>query len=66
MQAAFAKHDALQYSYATSGDIIDDAAHLQKSPKTSIQKIISAMEDNKCRPATHKIIVEVLEEITQG
>jgi carbon-monoxide dehydrogenase small subunit len=66
VQAAFAKHDALQCGYCTPGMIMNAAAILQNRPKATRQEIISGMEDNLCRCAAHKRIVEALEELTQG
>jgi len=65
VQAAFAKHDALQCGYCTPGMIMNAAALLEKSPQASTREIIAGMEDNLCRCAAHQRIVEALEELTQ-
>ena len=66
VQAAFAKYDALQCGYCTPGMIMNAAARLEKNPKASRQEIFVGMDDNLCRCAAHKRIVEALEELTQG
>jgi carbon-monoxide dehydrogenase small subunit len=63
VQEAFAKHDALQCGYCTPGMIMNAAALLAKSPKPSKRQLVEGMEENLCRCAAHKRIVEALEEL---
>lgn len=65
VQQAFWDHDALQCGYCTPGMIMTAAALLRKNPKASHNEIIKGMDDNLCRCAAHKRIVEALEEMTK-
>ncbi|HLA68899.1 MAG TPA: (2Fe-2S)-binding protein [Bacteroidota bacterium] len=62
IQQAFVNHDALQCGYCTPGMIMTAAAFLGKKPKASRDEIIRVLDDNLCRCAAHKRIVEAMEE----
>jgi aerobic-type carbon monoxide dehydrogenase small subunit (CoxS/CutS family) len=61
LQKAFMEHDALQCGYCTPGMIMNAAALLRKNPSPSETEIIRGMEDNLCRCAAHKRIVEAVQ-----
>jgi carbon-monoxide dehydrogenase small subunit len=63
VQQAFVNHDALQCGYCTPGMILTAAAYLKRKPNASRNDIIGAMDDNLCRCAAHKRMVEALEEV---
>jgi len=63
VQQAFVNHDALQCGYCTPGMIMTAAGFLRKNPKASRNDILRNMEDNLCRCAAHKRIVEAMEEV---
>ncbi len=65
VQQAFVDHDALQCGYCSPGMIMTAAAFLKKKPKASRDEIILAMDDNLCRCAAHKRIVEAMEEVVK-
>lgn len=61
LQKAFMEHDALQCGYCTPGMIMNAAALLRKNPNPSAAEIIKGMDDNLCRCAAHKRIVEAVQ-----
>ena len=63
VQQAFWDHGALQCGYCTPGMIMTAAALVRKNPKASREEIVKGMDDNLCRCAAHKRIVEALEEV---
>ena len=65
IQQAFVDHDALQCGYCTPGMIITAAAFLKKKPKASREEVIQALDDNLCRCAAHKRIMEAMEELVK-
>jgi len=64
VQAAFAKHDALQCGFCTPGMIMQTAALLAADPKPTREKLVGGLEENLCRCAAHTRIVAALEEVT--
>jgi len=60
LQAAFMDHDGLQCGYCTPGMILNAYALLKKNPRPSEEQIVAGMEDNLCRCAAHKRIVEAI------
>lgn len=62
VQQAFVNHDALQCGYCTPGMIMTAAAFLKKTPRASRDDMIRALDDNLCRCAVHKRIVEAIQE----
>ena len=65
VQKAFWDHDAFQCGYCTPGMIVTAAAFLKKHPNASREEIINGMNDNLCRCAAHKRIVEAMEELVE-
>lgn len=65
VQEAFWDHDALQCGYCTPGMIMTAAAFLHKNPNASRDEIVKGMDDNLCRCAAHKRIVEAMEKVVE-
>ncbi len=65
LQKAFADHGALQCGFCTPGMIMNAYAMLLKNPKPTRAQIIDGMEDNLCRCAAHKRIVEAVESVAR-
>lgn len=65
LQKAFAEHGALQCGFCTPGMIMNAYALLLKNPKPSRDQIISGMDQNLCRCAAHKRIVEAIESVAK-
>ncbi len=61
LQEAFIEHGALQCGYCTSGMIMTAYGLLLKNPKPSRAQIIAGMDNNLCRCAAHKRIIEAIE-----
>ena len=61
LQEAFAKHDALQCGYCTSGMILTAYSLLLRNPEPTTQDIINGMDDNLCRCGAHLRIVRAIE-----
>jgi aerobic-type carbon monoxide dehydrogenase small subunit (CoxS/CutS family) len=61
LQEAFAKHDALQCGYCTSGMILTAYSLLLKNPEPTTQDIINGMDDNLCRCGAHLRIIRAIE-----
>jgi aerobic-type carbon monoxide dehydrogenase small subunit (CoxS/CutS family) len=61
LQEAFAKHDALQCGYCTSGMILTAYSLLLKNPEPTTQDIVNGMEDNLCRCGAHLRIIRAIE-----
>jgi aerobic-type carbon monoxide dehydrogenase small subunit (CoxS/CutS family) len=61
LQEAFAKHDALQCGYCTSGMILTAYSLLLRNPEPATRDIINGMEDNLCRCGAHLRIVRAIE-----
>ena len=62
LQEAFVEHGALQCGYCTPGMIMSAYALLLDNPSPTRGEIIDGMEDNLCRCAAHKRIVEAIED----
>ncbi len=62
LQEAFVEHGALQCGYCTPGMIMNAYALLLDNPAPTRGEIIDGMEDNLCRCAAHKRIVEAIED----
>jgi len=62
LQEAFVEHGALQCGYCTPGMIMNAYALLLDNPAPTRAEIIDGMEDNLCRCAAHKRIVEAIED----
>jgi len=65
IQEAFAKHDALQCGFCTSGMILNAYSLLLSNPEPSRQDIIDGMEYNLCRCGAHTRIIRAIEEAAQ-
>jgi aerobic-type carbon monoxide dehydrogenase small subunit (CoxS/CutS family) len=65
LQEAFAKHDALQCGYCTSGMILTAYSLLLKNPEPTTQDIVNGMEDNLCRCGAHLRIIRAIESAAQ-
>lgn len=61
IQKAFAKHDALQCGFCTSGMILNAYGLLLKNPEPTTEEIISGMEGNLCRCGAHLRIIRAIE-----
>jgi len=62
LQEAFVEHGALQCGFCTPGMIMNAYALLLDNPAPTRGEIIDGMEDNLCRCAAHKRIVEAIED----
>ncbi len=63
LQKAFAEHGAFQCGFCTPGMIMTAYGLLLKNPKLSRAQIIEGMEQNLCRCAAHKRIVQAIESV---
>jgi aerobic-type carbon monoxide dehydrogenase small subunit (CoxS/CutS family) len=61
LQEAFAKHDALQCGFCTSGMILNAYDLLLRNPEPTTQDIIDGMEGNLCRCGAHVRIIRAIE-----
>jgi len=65
LQEAFIEHGALQCGFCTSGMIMTAYGLLLKNPKPNRAQIIAGMDNNLCRCAAHKRIVQAIESASQ-
>ncbi len=65
LQKAFAEHEALQCGFCTPGMIMTAYALLLKNPKLTRDQIITGMDQNLCRCAAHKRIVQAIESVSK-
>ena len=63
LQKAFAENGAFQCGFCTSGMIMTAYGLLLKNPKMTRPQIIEGMEQNLCRCAAHKRIVQAIESL---
>ena len=61
LQEAFVEHGALQCGFCTSGMIMTAYGLLLKKTKPTRAEIIAGMDNNLCRCAAHKRIVEAIQ-----
>jgi aerobic-type carbon monoxide dehydrogenase small subunit (CoxS/CutS family) len=66
LQNAFAEYGAFQCGFCTPGMIMTAYGLLLKNPKMTRAQIIEGMEQNLCRCAAHKRIVEAIESVCKG
>jgi aerobic-type carbon monoxide dehydrogenase small subunit (CoxS/CutS family) len=66
LQKAFIDHGALQCGFCTPGMIMNAYGLLLKNPKPTRDEIINGMEDNLCRCAAHKRIIQAIESVAEG
>ncbi len=64
LQMAFIEHGAFQCGFCTPGMIMSAYALLLKNPKATRAQIIAGMENNLCRCAAHKRIVQAVESVS--
>lgn len=65
LQEAFAKHDALQCGFCTSGMILNAYGLLLRNPEPTTEDIINGMEGNLCRCGAHVRIIRAIETAAQ-
>ena len=65
IQKAFVERDALQCGFCTPGMIMTAYGVLLRNPKATRAQIIDGMEQNLCRCAAHKRILEAIESVAQ-
>ncbi|MBZ5535584.1 MAG: (2Fe-2S)-binding protein [Acidobacteriia bacterium] len=65
LQEAFAEHGALQCGFCTPGMIMNAYALLRKNARPTRDQIIQGMDQNLCRCAAHKRIVEAIESVAK-
>ncbi|MGD9253657.1 MAG: (2Fe-2S)-binding protein [Holophagae bacterium] len=63
LQQAFIDHTAFGCGFCTPGMIVTATALLKGTKKPSRQQIITAMDDNLCRCASHPAILEAIEHV---
>jgi aerobic-type carbon monoxide dehydrogenase small subunit (CoxS/CutS family) len=61
LQKAFMENDALQCGYCTPGMILNAYALLKQNPNPTEKQIMEGMEENLCRCAAYKRIVEAIQ-----
>lgn len=64
IQQAFIEHGAFQCGFCTPGMIMTAHALLLKNPKATRAQIIAGMDNNLCRCAAHKRIVQAIESVS--
>ena len=64
LQKAFVDLGAVQCGFCTSGMIMNAYALLLKNPKLTRARILEGMEQNLCRCAAHKRIVQAIESVS--
>ncbi len=65
LQEKFIEYGAVQCGFCTPGMIMNAYGLLLKNPKLSREQIIQGMDDNLCRCAAHKRIVQAIESVTK-
>jgi carbon-monoxide dehydrogenase small subunit len=63
LQELFIEHGALQCGFCTPGMIMNAYGLLLKNPKPTRGQVVAAMDDNLCRCAAHKRILEAIDAI---
>ncbi len=66
LQERFMERGALQCGFCTPGMIMNAYALLRKNPALTRAQIVAGMDDNLCRCAAHKRIVEAIESLVAG
>ncbi len=64
LQKAFMEHGALQCGFCTPGMIMTAYGLLLKNQRLTRAEIIKGMDNNLCRCAAHKRIVEAIESVS--
>jgi aerobic-type carbon monoxide dehydrogenase small subunit (CoxS/CutS family) len=65
LQKAFADQGAFQCGFCTPGMIITAYGLLLKNPRMTRKQIIDGMEQNLCRCAAHKRIIQAIESVAK-
>jgi len=65
LQEKFIEYGAVQCGFCTPGMIMNAYGLLLKNPKLSREQIIQGMDDNLCRCAAHRRIVQAIESVTK-
>jgi len=63
LQAMFIEHGAMQCGFCTSGMIMNAYGMLLRNPRLTRDEIVAGMDDNLCRCAAHKRILEAIEAV---
>ena len=63
LQEKFIEHGGMQCGFCTPGMIMNAYGLLLQNPKLTREQIISGMENNLCRCAAHKRILQAIEEV---
>jgi aerobic-type carbon monoxide dehydrogenase small subunit (CoxS/CutS family) len=63
LQQAFIDHTAFGCGFCTPGMIVTATALLDGTKRPTRNQIITAMDDNLCRCASHPAILEAIEEV---
>jgi aerobic-type carbon monoxide dehydrogenase small subunit (CoxS/CutS family) len=63
LQEQFIEHGALQCGFCTPGMIMNAYGMLLQNPRPSREQIVAGMDDNLCRCAAHKRILEAIEAV---
>lgn len=65
LQKAFAEYGAFQCGFCTPGMIMTAYGLMLKNPKMTRAQIVAGMDQNLCRCAAHKRIVQAIESVTR-
>ena len=65
LQEKFIEYGAMQCGFCTSGMIMNAYGLLLKNPKLTREQIIQGMDDNLCRCAAHKRIIQAIESVAK-
>lgn len=63
LQEMFIEHGGMQCGFCTSGMIMNAYGMLLQNRKLTRDQIVAGMEDNLCRCAAHKRILQAIEEV---
>jgi aerobic-type carbon monoxide dehydrogenase small subunit (CoxS/CutS family) len=63
LQEKFIEHGGMQCGFCTSGMIMNAYGMLLQNPKPTRDQIVSRMDNNLCRCAAHKRILQAIEEV---
>ncbi len=66
LQEQFIEHGSMQCGFCTSGMLMSAYGLLLRIPHPTREQIVAGMDDNLCRCANHKRIVEAIEAAAGG
>jgi nicotinate dehydrogenase subunit A len=66
LQERFIEHGGMQCGFCTSGMLMSAYGMLLRNPKPTRDEIVAGMDDNLCRCAAHKRILEAIEAVASG